>query len=296
MKLYERPKIEKTLDRLPEMPEGVVVPDDISGLQPPTELKSTAGAYRWMRWLAAIVVLGAFGVMAAVLFTGGDNATEIAQVEELGSDRHLATLADLTTGQVATSYMATYGTDNPTFVTAAAPALGSDRHLATLADQSAAHTVNYMALYGTDNPVFVQATTAAPATPDTSDLGFSAVQATTAAPVFPDSPDLGFSNVQTTTTAPALGSDRHLATLADQSAGAIATGEYMALYGTDNPVFVGPAPAATVSAVPGTSDLGFSAVPNTSDNMAMYGTDNPVFVEPAPELRSGHILVGTGSD
>ena len=165
MKLYERPKIEKTLDRLPEMPEGVVVPDDISGLQPPTALKSTAGAYRWMRWLAAIIVLGVAGVLATVLFTGGDDAIEIAQVEELGSDRHLATLADLTTDQVATGYMATYGTDNPAFVTAAVPVLGSDRHLATLADLTTDRVATgYMATYGTDNPAFVEPAPEAPPT------------------------------------------------------------------------------------------------------------------------------------
>ncbi len=115
--------------------------------------------------------------------------------------------------------------------------------------------------------------------------------------MFPDSPDLGFSNVQAPTTpTPVLGSDRHLSTLAGGSAAAIATGEYLELYGTDNPSFVGPAPAAPVMAVPDTSDLGYSAVdlgfaapassdlgysavPSSSDYMALYGTDNPVFVE-----------------
>lgn len=157
MKLYDRPRTKETLDRLPEMPEGVVVPDDVSGLQPPTALKATAGAYRWMRWLAAIVVLAAAGALAAVLFTGGDNATEIAQVEELGSDRHLATMADLTFDQVELNYMEVYGTDNPTFITATVPALGSDRHLATTADLTADQVeVDYMELYGTDNPTFVE--------------------------------------------------------------------------------------------------------------------------------------------
>ena len=80
MKLYERPKKEETLDRLPEMPEGTVVPDDISGLQPPKELKTTAGAYRWMRWLAAIIVIAAAGALAAVLIRGSDNVTDPAVV------------------------------------------------------------------------------------------------------------------------------------------------------------------------------------------------------------------------
>jgi hypothetical protein len=130
MKLYEHPKTEEKIDRLPEMPEGVVVPEDISGLHLPTALKPSAGGYRWMRWLAAIIVLGATGILAAVLFTGGDNATETAQVE-----------ADL----VAIDYMELYGTDNPVFVQT------------TTADLVA---IDYMELYGTDNPVFVQTTTA----------------------------------------------------------------------------------------------------------------------------------------
>ncbi len=152
MKLYERQKTEETLDRLPEMPEGVVVPDNISGLQPPTALEPTARGVRWMRWLAAIIVLGAAGVLAAVLFTGGDNATETAQVEVLapdymdlyGTDNPVFVQAT-TAGRVAPDYMALYGTDNPVFVQA------------TTAGRVA---TDYMALYGTDNPVFVQATTA----------------------------------------------------------------------------------------------------------------------------------------
>ena len=117
MKLYERPKTKETRDRLPKMPEGVVVPDDLSGLQPPTDRKRTAGAYRWMRWLAAIIVLGAAGVLAAVLVTGGgDEAVEITQVEVLGSDRHLATMADMRADLVDVNYMERYGTDNPVFV------------------------------------------------------------------------------------------------------------------------------------------------------------------------------------
>ncbi len=155
MKLYEHPKTTETLDRLPKLPKGVEVPDDLSGLQPPTTLKPAAGAVRWMRWLAAIVVLGAIGVLAAVLFNGSDNAIETDQV---GYDRHLATMADLTIDPITVDYMATYGTDNPAFVIVT-PTLGSDRHLSALANQPASvvDTGQYMELYGTDNPVFVQA-------------------------------------------------------------------------------------------------------------------------------------------
>ena len=122
MKLFEHHETEKTLDRLPELPPDVEVPDDIRTLQPPTTLKPTAGGVRWMRWLAAAVLLAAAGVVTAAL---------------LRSDEADETPVD---------YMETYGTDNPTFVEGAEP--GTVEIVAT---------EDYMALYGTDNPVFVPA-------------------------------------------------------------------------------------------------------------------------------------------
>ena len=117
MKLYDRPMIDKTLDRLPELPEGVEVPDDISGLQPPTTLRPTGGAIRWMRWIAAIIVLGAVGLLAVLAINsdvevarsdGSDYTTvgatpwattEVTQADVYGSDRHLGTWADLGAGR-----------------------------------------------------------------------------------------------------------------------------------------------------------------------------------------------------
>jgi hypothetical protein len=122
MKLFEHPEEEKTLDRLPDLPEGLEVPDDISGLHPPTTPQPTTGGVRWMRWLAAVVLLAGAGVLTAVLVRG-DNP-DPAQVD----------------------YLEVYGTDNPTFVEGNAP--GSVEIVAT---------VDYMEVYGTDNPVFVPA-------------------------------------------------------------------------------------------------------------------------------------------
>lgn len=152
MKLYDRPKNQETLDRLPELPEGVEVPDDVSGLQPPTTLRPTGGGIRWMRWLAVILVLGAIG-LAGVLVVQSYSTTEIdranymelygtdnpvfVQAETYGSDRNLSTSEDLTTGR-AIDYMEMYGTDNPVSV------------------QEGLGGVSYMEMYGTDNPVRVQ--------------------------------------------------------------------------------------------------------------------------------------------
>ncbi|MBT8239933.1 MAG: hypothetical protein KJN63_01750 [Acidimicrobiia bacterium] len=116
MKLYDRPNVDEKLDRLPELPEGVEVPDDISGLRPPTTLKSTGGATRWMRWLAVILVLGAIG-LAGVLVVQSYSTTEIDQARvNVTATQHLAQLADLTADPIAVDYMELYGTDNPVFV------------------------------------------------------------------------------------------------------------------------------------------------------------------------------------
>jgi hypothetical protein len=156
MKLYDRPRIDREHDELPKLPEGVEVPDDISGFHPPTTLKATGGGIRWMRWLAVILVLGAVGVVAA-LTIGSDNAVDQADVN--GSDRPPATLENLGAEQTAVDYMATYGTDNPVFVQTVpmfGPNEGPGSNSLAQARPYAAPSSEYMDLYGTDNPVFVQ--------------------------------------------------------------------------------------------------------------------------------------------
>ena len=71
MKVIHRHETDRTLDRLPDLPPDVRVPDDISGLEPPTTRPAAKGV-RWMRWLAAFVLIGGAGVVTAVLVTGDD--------------------------------------------------------------------------------------------------------------------------------------------------------------------------------------------------------------------------------
>lgn len=150
MKVQDRPR--ETLDRLPELPDDVVVPDDVSGLTHPPAGRKVAGGVRWMRWLVALVVLaiGAGAVTYVIL-----QEDEIDYVERAtGSDRHLVTVGELTTAPVVVDSMDLYGTDNPAFPMMWVRDLGSDRHLTTMRDLRATG-VDLMEVYGTDNPAFV---------------------------------------------------------------------------------------------------------------------------------------------
>lgn len=136
MKLFEHQETDKTLDRLPELPPDVQVPDDISGIEPPAT-KQTTGGVRWMRWLAAIVLLGGAGVLTAVLLSNDADETPVDYMETYGTDNPVILSEGAEPGTVdivaGENYMALYGTDNPAF----------------LPEPSS------MELYGTDNPVFV---------------------------------------------------------------------------------------------------------------------------------------------
>jgi hypothetical protein len=204
MKLFEHPETEKTLDRLPGLPPGVEVPDDISGIEPPTTLKPTAGGIRWMRWLAAIVLLGAAGVVTAVLVRS-DDATETPDdyMEAYGTDNPTFVPEAAGPGTVdivaTVDYMELYGTDNPVFVPEAA-----------VADN--VNAGDYMRLYGTDNPVFVPEA----AGPGTVDI---------VGAVPPSSMEL-------------YGTDNPVFVPGASVADNVNAGDYMRLYGTDNPAFV----------------------------------------------------------
>jgi len=195
MKLFEHQETDKTLDRLPALPPGVQVPDDISGLEPPTT-KRTTGGVRWMRWLTAVVLLGGAGVLTAVLLSNDADETPV-------------------------DYLETYGTDNPVILDEAAEP-GTVEIVAT---------EDFMALYGTDNPVFIM------------DAGsyadhIRALYGTGTLVVIPEANGLAGSYTE------------HVMALTGTD-----PGDYMALYGTDNPVFL-PEPTS----------------------MELYGTDNPVFI------------------
>ena len=53
---------------LPELPEGVVAPDDLSGLEPPT---ARAGL-RWLRWVAVLAVAVIAVAVWLLVRAGGD--------------------------------------------------------------------------------------------------------------------------------------------------------------------------------------------------------------------------------
>ncbi len=152
MKLFERHEAEEVQERLPQLPPGVEVPDDISGIHPPDTPTPTTGGVRWMRWLVAILLLGAAAGVAVAVMSGDDAVETPAQptvdlMQKYGTDNPTILPDAPPPGVVeiapAEDYMALYGTDNPVFVPGAAAA------------NSTFHG-EYMRLYGTDNPTFVE--------------------------------------------------------------------------------------------------------------------------------------------
>ena len=174
MKLFEHQETERTLERLPEMPPDVEVPDDISGLRRETTLRPTAGRVRWIRWIAAIVVLGAVGGLAAMILTSDDTAEDVTTVDFMeiyGTDNPEILDADAVPRSIqivgSVDYLDRYGTDNPVFVETEAEVedtvdymevYGTDNPEILDADAvpRSIEIVDYLALYGTDNPEFVE--------------------------------------------------------------------------------------------------------------------------------------------
>lgn len=73
-------------ERLPELPEGVTVPDDLSGLEFPASLRPArpATGIRWMRWLPLLVVVLAAGALTTALLLrngGSEPATEVSSYQ-----------------------------------------------------------------------------------------------------------------------------------------------------------------------------------------------------------------------
>ena len=71
-------------EHLPEFPEGVKVPDDLSGLEHPDEV-TPRRHIRWMRWMAPLAVI-ALGIVAAVLFFGTETTDEVSTAVPRGAD------------------------------------------------------------------------------------------------------------------------------------------------------------------------------------------------------------------
>ncbi len=89
----------ETLEQLPELPEGVVIPDDLSGLE---DHRPARRAVRWLRW-AVVLVLAAGAAMLVVLLRG--DTTEQADEgldpisQQAIEDQTRAYYADLAAGQ-----------------------------------------------------------------------------------------------------------------------------------------------------------------------------------------------------
>ena len=84
MKLFERHTTRETPDshpelheHLPELPEGVIVPDDISDMKLPVSVQPTnrPSAVRWMRWVPIGLGLVAGGLVLAVVMRDGGTET-----------------------------------------------------------------------------------------------------------------------------------------------------------------------------------------------------------------------------
>jgi len=79
MKLFERFTVHETHpeveEHLPELPEGVVVPDDLSGLEVPTRRVTTV---RWMRWVPVGIVLAGGGLVLALVLQSDGTTDEVA--------------------------------------------------------------------------------------------------------------------------------------------------------------------------------------------------------------------------
>jgi len=76
MKLFEHPTTHEVTE-LPELPHDVVVPDDISSLEVPesTEPSQPRHGVRWLRWMAAAVLLAAGAIVIGAIVRDGDTET-----------------------------------------------------------------------------------------------------------------------------------------------------------------------------------------------------------------------------
>jgi hypothetical protein len=77
MKLFER-HVQNTQETLPEIPKGITVPDDISGLEA-TGDRQAGTQVRWLRWAAPAAVLAAGALVGVLVVT--DNGTSTTEVD-----------------------------------------------------------------------------------------------------------------------------------------------------------------------------------------------------------------------
>lgn len=159
MRLAEHGEVGATLEQLPELPQDVRVPDDLSGL--PALPGPVDGQVRWIRWLTVVVMVGLVGVLGVMLLVSGQtqNAITMDPMDVYGTDNPVVVDEAAVPGSVtvvpAVDYQDLYGTDNPVIVGEA--------------DVPDVDGTSPMDLYGTDNPVIV-GRGAAPGLMDTMDV------------------------------------------------------------------------------------------------------------------------------
>ena len=91
MKLFERhtqetPDLRPEIhEQLPELPEGVTVPDDLSDMRLPVSVEPTRRptAVRWLRWVPVGLGLAAGGLVIAVVLSdaGTETVSPVIQTE-----------------------------------------------------------------------------------------------------------------------------------------------------------------------------------------------------------------------
>lgn len=261
MKVQERPR--ETLDRLPELPHDVVVPDDISGITHPPAVRAVGGGTRWIRWLIALFVLIVVAAVTTVVVTGGEDTQVVEQPQEISTSQF--------EGPGSRSWGAVPWLP--------APQYGSDRHFTVIPqlrpdDVAQVQPSRSMVRYGTDNPVFAKL-------PDTGEfLGLDQLLAAEFVDAGRFTDIYGIDHDPRFALAPPADTGEYLGL--DRLAGALYTTDSMALYGTDNPTFVAGVSGAIMADTGeylGLDQLGTDEAVDV--NADIYGIDDdPMFQAP----------------
>ena len=90
---------------LPELPADVTVPDDLSGLtHPDAEGRRPASGVRWMRWVAAMILVAAAAVTLGLLLRSDDTSTPTFDGYTTAEINRAAVLQDLSTRPALDGY------------------------------------------------------------------------------------------------------------------------------------------------------------------------------------------------
>ena len=112
-KLFERhptrevsTHLPETHEVLPELPDDVTIPDDISGLTHPatTEDRRPASGIRWMRWLAVAILVAAGAVGLGLILRNDGTSTPTVDGYTKAEINRMEVLQDLSTAPVLDGY------------------------------------------------------------------------------------------------------------------------------------------------------------------------------------------------